>query len=51
MYWEHLADAGVALVYKSMLKNHFREVKLFVHLNDNSKIGKAENVFKVRLFF
>jgi hypothetical protein len=31
-----LADAGVPLIYKPMSKNLFREIKQFLHLNDNS---------------
>jgi hypothetical protein len=50
MYWEKSLHAVVPQVYK-MLKNHFREIKQFLHLNDNSKFDKAGKMYKVRLFF
>lgn len=51
MYWERARDVGVSGVYEAMPKNRFRDVKKFLHLNDNSKIDKSDKMFKLRLFF
>ncbi len=51
MYWEQAADVGVPIVYQSMPKNRFREIKKYLHLNNNSNIDKNDKMFKVTPYF
>ncbi|XP_049947601.1 piggyBac transposable element-derived protein 2-like [Schistocerca serialis cubense] len=51
MYWEQAPDVGVPLVFNSMSGNSFREIKRFIHLNDNSKIDRNDKMYKLRLYF
>ena len=51
MYWEQAPYVGVPLVFNSMPRNRFREIKKFIHLNDNSKIDKTDKMYKLRLYF
>ncbi|XP_047120564.1 piggyBac transposable element-derived protein 2-like [Schistocerca piceifrons] len=49
MYWEQASDVGVPLVFNSMSRNRFREIKRFIHLNDNSRIDRNDKMHKLRL--
>ncbi|XP_049947675.1 uncharacterized protein LOC126455961 [Schistocerca serialis cubense] len=51
VYWEQAPDVGVPLVFNSMSRNRFREIKRFIHLKDNSKICKNDKMYKLRLYF
>ncbi|XP_047106612.1 piggyBac transposable element-derived protein 3-like [Schistocerca piceifrons] len=51
MYWEQASDVGVPLVFKSMSRNRFQEIKRFIHLNDNSKLDRNDKMYKLRLYF
>ncbi|XP_049861751.1 piggyBac transposable element-derived protein 2-like [Schistocerca gregaria] len=51
MYWEQVPDVGVPLVFNSMSKNRFQEIKRFIHLNDNSKIDRNDKLYNLRLYF
>lgn len=51
MYWEQAPDTGVSIVFNSMSRNRFREIKRYLHLNDNSKLDKNDKFYKLRKFF
>ncbi|XP_049770962.1 piggyBac transposable element-derived protein 2-like [Schistocerca cancellata] len=51
MYWEQAPDVSVPLVFNSMSRNRFREIKRFIHLNDNSKIDRNDKMYKLRVYF
>lgn len=51
MYWEQAPDVGVSLVFNSMSKNRFREIKRHLHLNDNDKLDKNDRFYKLRKYF
>lgn len=51
MYWEQIPDAGVPLVYNSMPRRRFKEIKKYLHLADNARIDKNDKMFKVRPYF
>lgn len=51
MYWEQAPDVGVPFVYNAMTRQRFKDIKRFLHLNDNSKIDKTDKMYKLRPFF
>ncbi|XP_049808244.1 piggyBac transposable element-derived protein 2-like [Schistocerca nitens] len=51
MYWVQAPDVSVPLVFKSMSRNRFQEIKRFIHLNDNSKLDRNDKMYKLRLYF
>ena len=48
MYWELLPDAGVPIVYNSMTRERYREIKKYLHLCDNSNLDKKDKFAKLR---
>ena len=51
MYWEASPDAGVPFVYNAMTRNRFKEIKRYLHLNDNTEIDASDKMFKLRPYF
>lgn len=48
MYWEQSPDAGVPFVYNAMSRQRFKEIKRFLHLNNNANIDKRDKMYKLR---
>lgn len=49
LYWSLDEDLGVACVYNAMSRDRYLEIKKYVHLADNSMIGKSKDrMYKIR---
>lgn len=48
-YWSLDEDLGVSCVYNAMSRDRYLEIKKFLHLADNSKIGDSKDrMYKIR---
>ena len=50
-YWSTQCDFGVTLVYNTMPKNRFVELKRHIHFADNQKLTKGSKMSKVALLY
>lgn len=48
MYWEKSPDCSTSIVSNTMSRNRYKEIKKYIHFNDNSQIEKDDKYFKVR---
>src|SRR5690606_31555804 len=48
MYWEQSPDTGTTLISESMSRKRYKDIKRFIHCNDNTNIDKEDRFFKVR---
>ncbi|KRZ71345.1 PiggyBac transposable element-derived protein 3 [Trichinella papuae] len=46
-YWSTQPDMGVPLVYNTMSRNRFIELKKYIHFADNQKLTKGDKLSKV----
>ncbi|KRZ09274.1 PiggyBac transposable element-derived protein 3 [Trichinella zimbabwensis] len=46
-YWSTQPDMGVPLVYNTMSRNRFMELKKYIHFSDNQKLTKGDKMSKV----
>ncbi|KRZ65838.1 PiggyBac transposable element-derived protein 3 [Trichinella papuae] len=50
-YWSTQPDMGVPLVYNTMSRNCFMELKKYIHFLDNQKLARDDKMSKVTLFY
>ena len=50
LYWSLDPDCNTAIVRQALSRQRFRDIKMNLHLNDNSAINKDDKLFKVRLY-
>lgn len=48
MYWENAMDSGIDIVKNAMSYKRYKEIKRYIHLNDNFKLNKEDKVAKLR---
>ena len=48
LYWERKFDVEPPIVYKTISRNRFKDIKKYVHFADNSTIDLTDKFAKVR---
>ena len=48
LYWERTADVETPIIYNSISKNRFLEIKRYLHFTNNDDVGLTDKYYKVR---